>query len=122
DYEAWIDYLRDNSPVSPDFAKRSVRVTGVKPVYASGGQVSVTLSRLDLTSRGAPANSSVSAKLLHGDGESRSLGTKAVTGGTAAPFTFDLPDGETGRMAIEAKAYPSGTTTSIPIVVKKAAT
>ena len=56
DHEAWIDYLTVNSPVSPDFARRSLAVTGLASDYAAGDHVSLTLPKLDLTSLGTPSH------------------------------------------------------------------
>jgi len=117
DYEAWIDYLGEASPVSPDFARRSVQTTGVKSSYGVGSAVSFTLGKLDLTSLGSPANTSVSSKLLYGDGQTRSLGSRSVAGGTSAPIAFTLPAGASGAMTVESTVYPSGTKVTVPLDV-----
>ncbi|WP_290514566.1 5'-nucleotidase C-terminal domain-containing protein, partial [Aeromicrobium sp.] len=122
DYQAFVDYLSDNGPVSPDYARRSVQVNGVKSAYGSGASVTFSLPKLDLTSLGSQKNTSVSARLLYGAGQSRRLGSKGVTAGASAPFTFQLPAGEVGSMNIETTAFPTGTKASIPLLVKKAAT
>ena len=36
DRDAWIDYLKNNSPLSPDFASRSAQVTGVPATIEQG--------------------------------------------------------------------------------------
>lgn len=119
DYEAWIDYLTDNSPVSPDFARRSIAVTGVESSYAAGDTVSVTLPKLDLTSLGSPANTSVSATLKSGD-DTTDLGSFPVTAGSAT-VSFGLPAGLVGGATLELEASPTGTSTSIPLTIDKAA-
>lgn len=118
DYEAWIDYLTDKSPVSPDFARRSIAVNGVKSSYEAGDSVAITLPKLDLTSLGSPANTSVAATLKSGDGTT-DLGSFPVTAGSAT-VSFDLPAGLIGGATVEVEASPSGTKTSIPLTVGKA--
>ncbi|MEV7397261.1 Ig-like domain repeat protein [Aeromicrobium sp. NPDC092404] len=117
DYQAFVDYLTESSPVSPSPLKHAVQTTGVKKQYRVGGNVSFTLSKLDLTSLGSPANTSVSSKLFYGDGKSVSLGSKSVTGGTSAPIAFTLPAGESGAMRVESTAFPSGSKVVVPLDV-----
>jgi len=118
DYQSFIDYLDASSPVSPDFARRSLAVTGVKSSYEAGDSVSVTLPKLDLTSLGSPANTSVTAKLKSG-GTTTDLGSFPVTAGSAT-VAFDLPAGLIGPATLEVEAAPTGTKASIPLVVDKA--
>jgi 5'-nucleotidase len=112
DYEAWIDYLRANAPVSPDFARRAVRVEGLKKEYASGDTVSFSLPALDLTSTGSPKNTSVSVTLLNG-GKETDLGDFPVTAGAATP-SVTLPAGVSGSARLRIDATPSGTSALLP--------
>jgi 5'-nucleotidase len=112
DYEAWIDYLRANAPVSPDFARRAVRVEGLKKEYASGDTVSFSLPALDLTSTGSPKNTSVSVTLLNG-GKETDLGDFPVTAGAATP-SVTLPAGVSGSSRLRIDATPSGTSALLP--------
>ncbi len=118
DYQAWIEYLADNSPVSPDFARQAVQVEGLQDTYPAGGEVSFTLPKLDLTSRGSPANTSVAVSLRQGD-EVTDLGDFDVTDGAAAP-SFTLPSGASGDATIRVVATPSGTTADLPITIESA--
>ena len=62
DRDAWIGFLQDSSPVSPDFARRSVAVTNTTASEVKPGEpVSLTVSKLDLTSLGSPVNKTLSA-------------------------------------------------------------
>jgi 5'-nucleotidase len=112
DRDAWIAYLGANSPVSPSFARRSVQVSGAPstPVLTSD-LVSFTVSKLDLTSLGSPANTVLTAT---SGGEE--LGSFAVTAG-AATVSFTVPDSWVGPREIVLTASPSGTTTVVPITV-----
>ncbi len=112
DYEAWIDYLKDKSPVSPDFARRSVQVTGLAASYPSGATVSFSLPKLDLTSLGSPQNTSISVTLLHG-GKETDLGDFPVTAGAATP-SVTLPAGVSGTARLRIDATPSGTSALLP--------
>ena len=112
DYEAWIDFLADNSPVAPSFAKHAVQVTGVPESVDAGGTVQFDVSGLNLTSRGAPENTSLTVSL--GDTE---LGTVAVAAG-AATVSVHLPAGTPpGTATLTLTAAQSGTTVSVPITV-----
>lgn len=113
DYEAWIDYLTDNSPVSPDFARRSIAVTGLSSSYAAGDRVSLTLPKLDLTSLGAPATTSVEATLYPQGADPIDLGSFPASGGTAT-IAFDLPKGVEGTTRVGIKTSPTGTTAVLP--------
>jgi 5'-nucleotidase len=112
DYEAWIEYLGQHDPVSPDFARRSLDVEGLKASYISGGEVSFTLPKLDLTSLGSPDNTSVTAT-LHLAGDDVDLGSFPVTDG-AATVTFDLPADQVGTATVEVEAVPTGTHATLP--------
>ena len=49
DRDAWIAYIEANSPLSPDFARRSVAAPAIGEVEA-GSEITVDVSKLDLTS------------------------------------------------------------------------
>ncbi|MGH3458794.1 5'-nucleotidase C-terminal domain-containing protein [Aeromicrobium sp.] len=112
DYEAWIEYLQQNDPVSPDFARRSLDVEGLKTSYVSGREVSFTLPKLDLTSLGSPDNTSVKAT-LHLAGDDVDLGSFPVNDG-AATVRFDLPADQVGTATVEVEAAPTGTRATLP--------
>ena len=120
DRDGWIQFFEENSPVDPSYAKHAVQTAGVKKQYRVGSAVSVTLSKLDLTSLGTPAATRVVSKLVY-EGGSRNLGTQAVTNGTSAPIAFTLPAGVGGAMRIESTAYagslPVGTKVTVPLDV-----
>lgn len=112
DYEVWIDHLKAESPVAPDFARHAVQVEGLQQDYTEGDALAVTLPKLDLTSLGSPANTSVAVTLVSG-GTRRDLGEVPVSGGVAR-LTQTLPKGVTGTAHLEVKASPSGTTAVLP--------
>jgi 5'-nucleotidase len=112
DYEAWIDYLRANAPVTPDFARRAVQVEGLQDSYGAGDTVSFSLPRLDLTSLGSPKNTTVALTLLNA-GKETDLGDFPVTDGAASP-SVTLPEGVSGTARLRIDAAPSGTTALLP--------
>ncbi|MTB88545.1 hypothetical protein GGQ26_09325 [Aeromicrobium sp. zg-629] len=117
DYEGWIEYLGAKSPITPDFGRRAVAVTGLQDEYTAGDTVRFSLPKLDLTSLGSPANTSVSATLEYGDGTTKNLGTQAVANGASGTFEFTLPRGAHASPVIRATASPSGTVATIPLSV-----
>lgn len=116
DRDGWVSYFEKNSPISPDFAKRSVEVRGVKAAYEPGERVSLTLPRLDLTSLGSPSNAQLEASLDLG-GTPVDLGTFPVTAG-ASTIAFELPVEAVGSVTLTAEVAPSATTVSVPLMVK----
>lgn len=119
DYEAWIEYLEANDPVSPDFARRSLRVQGLAGTYDAGAEVSFSLPQLDLTSLGSPANTTVTVALVQGETET-ALGEFAVSDG-AASGSLTLPAGVSGDAVLRVVAQPTGTTADLPITIEGAA-
>jgi 5'-nucleotidase len=115
DRDAWISYLRTNSPVSPSFDRRAVAVTGAPTeVLLQGATGSVTLSKLDLTSLGSPVNTEVTASF---EGSSAPAVVVPVTAG-AATVAFTVPSDVVGDVELVATASPSGTVVRIPITVE----
>jgi 5'-nucleotidase len=117
DRDAWIDYIRANSPLSPSFDRRSVQVQGAPTTVKAGAAVSFTVSKLDLTSLGSPANTTLAAGFVAADGTTTPLGSVPVTGGSA---TVDLtvPATASGQGRIVLTAAPSGTTVTLPVAVE----
>ena len=112
DYEAWVDYIADNSPVAPSYAKQAVQVSGVPETVEPGAQVQFSVAGLNLTSRGAPENTTLSVAL--GD---TVLGEVPVTAGAAA-VSVVLPAGlPAGAATLTLTAQPSGTVVSVPVQV-----
>lgn len=112
DRDAWNDFLTRNSPVGPSFARRSAIVTPVPTAAAVGQQLAFTVSSLDLTSIGSPANTSLAVSI-----GGVKLGDVTVTNGSA---TVDLlvPVGTpVGAQTLTAVASPSGTTVTLPVTV-----
>lgn len=116
DRDAWIDYIEDHSPLSPDFARRSAVVTGLPPAWVPGYvEPTFAVSGLDLTSRGAPLNTSLD--LFLDDEEDPMLEAVPIVGG-AASIALDLPDDiALGDHVLTLVAQPSGTTVLVPIEV-----
>ena len=71
DRDVWINYLQNAGTVSPSFARPSVVVSNLMPqtapmapiVVAAGSSVTASLSRLDMTSLGSPANTTLETYL-----------------------------------------------------------
>ncbi len=115
DYEAWMDYIADGSPLSPSFAKQAVQVTGVPETVTAGETVAFQVSGLDMTSRGAPENTALQIAL--GD---TALGEVPVSGG-AASITAALPaDLPSGPVTLTLTAPASGTVVTVTVTVEAA--
>jgi 5'-nucleotidase len=119
DRDAWIAFLRANPDLTPEFDKHAVAVSGLADLPGPGGTTTLTVGSLDLTSLGAPANTTLATRLLalpEGGGEPvvTDLGTVAVQGGAATvPFTVPAA----GAYYLEMTAAPSNTVVTVPILV-----
>lgn len=166
DRDLWINYLEKESgmtaagqtptsTIAPDFARASVVVSNLTPATApmavtsvtAGSAVTASLSRLDLTSLGSPANTTLSTYLVPAaSGVSitglTALATAKITapgdtaGCAAAGVPADLNPGSNGCAKLDVTipadtvagdytlvsvASPSGTAVSLPITVAAAA-
>ena len=110
DYEAWISYLTKYSPVHPKFAKHAVQVQA-EATATVGQEFPISISGLDLTSLGSPANTTVKVTV----GGKTVANRVPVTDG-AANVTINLPN----RGAVVVTAKPSGTKVTVPVTIKKA--
>ncbi|WP_454041653.1 ExeM/NucH family extracellular endonuclease [Cellulosimicrobium sp. Marseille-Q8652] len=126
DRDAWIAYLSGNSPLSPSFARSRVVVDALPGPVTAGEDVSVALSRLDLTSLGSPQNTAVTGYLVPADGTfdpenpGDPVGTATVTDG-AVTLTATVPaDAAEGAYDLWVVSEPSGTTARIPVMVEAA--
>ncbi|RJU01962.1 ExeM/NucH family extracellular endonuclease [Arthrobacter frigidicola] len=125
DRDAWISYLKSNSPLSPSFDRRGVLVENAPTTVQAGGQASFTVSKLDLTSLGSPVNTSLNAAYVGADGVSVDLGNTPVTAGSAA-VTVTIPTTANGPGRIVLTAAESKTTVTLfvtaePVVAEKPA-
>lgn len=108
DLDLLTDQLEKTSPVSPDFARHQVDVSGTLPeTVGAGDEVDVSLSNLDLTSQGSPANASVLAFAVDGD-DYRQLGSFPVSLGSA-DVSFTVPADLAGEHELALVAEPSRT-------------
>jgi 2',3'-cyclic-nucleotide 2'-phosphodiesterase (5'-nucleotidase family) len=112
DYEAWIDFIGANSPLSPDFARQAVGVSPAPTTVAPGGQLQFTVSQLDLTSLGSPQNTVVHVNL-----GAVALGDVTVTDGTAQVDVTVPGDTAPGDYLVTLVADPSMTVVTLPVTV-----
>ncbi|MBG6183341.1 5'-nucleotidase [Arthrobacter sp. CAN_A214] len=117
DRNAWIDYIKANSPLSPSFDRRGMVVQGAPSAVRAGDAVSFNVSKLDLTSLGSPVNTSLTAKYVAADGSSTDLGSFPVSGGAAA-VAVTVPASASGAGSIVLVAGESQTTVTLPVTVE----
>ncbi|SEA53509.1 ExeM/NucH family extracellular endonuclease [Leifsonia sp. 21MFCrub1.1] len=119
DRDAWISYIQKNSPLSPSFAKRGVGVSGVPTgTLQRGQQVTLQVSKLNLTSLGSPANTKLD---LTWNG-SAPIGSVPVDAAGSATVAFTVPADAAGASALVLTAPDSGTTVRVPLTVADAPT
>jgi 5'-nucleotidase len=118
DRDAWIGYLQKSSPVSPDFARRSVAVTNTTaPEVKPGEPITLAVSKLDLTSLGSPVNTALSAVFTDSAGTTTQLGSVPVTAG-AASVSLSVPAGAAaGTGSLVLTAVESGTVVTVDVTV-----
>ncbi|MDQ0707715.1 5'-nucleotidase [Arthrobacter woluwensis] len=120
DRDAWMAFLKANSPVSPDFARRSVAVVNSTPANVKAGEkIQAAVSKLDLTSLGSPVNTSLEATFTDAAGKVTALGAVPVSAG-AATVSLAVPAGAAaGAGVLQLKAAESGTTVKLSVTVAK---
>ena len=107
DRDLWIDYLVDQQVLAPDFARQQIDESGMPATVSPGDQVSFTLDKLNLTSKGSPENTSV--KVFARTASSQiDLGTFPVTNG-AATIDLIVPAKVPNRSPLVVMAVPSMT-------------
>ena len=118
DRDAWITYLRTHDPASPDFARRSVAVVNTTAAEVkSGDSITLAVSKLDLTSLGSPANTSLRAEFTDAAGTVTALGSVPVAAG-AASVSVAVPAGAAaGTGTLVLTAVDSGTAVTTAVVV-----
>ncbi len=115
DRDLWINYLKTNKPLSPDFAREQVYVKGFPTdTVRAGDKVSAVFTQLDMNSVGAPTNTRLDLVKVKNDGSTVVFGTAAVTAGTARAL-FTVRGGKEVRIV----AQPSGTTLARSVVRTK---
>jgi 5'-nucleotidase len=123
DRDAWISYLKDSSPITPSFARTRTVTPALPGTVKAGTTTGVSLSGLDLTSLGAPRNTTVETFLVPAGGTAEqgvSLGTAPVTeGATSASVTVPATTAA-GEYQLLVQASPSGTTARLPVTVEAA--
>ena len=119
DRDAWIDYITAKSPLSPSFAANQASVTGAPTIaVAPGDTVGFTISDVDLTSLGAPANTEFT---LNWVGSSANLGSAPVDTSGAFPVSVTVPADATENSVIELTSAATGTVVRVAITVEPTA-
>ena len=122
DWSAFLGYLENESPISPDFARAGINLEGVYQgqKLKAGSEVTVTASNLNVPSVGAPAVTEIAVDLL--DLTTRKATTAPVTDG-AGTVTFTVPDvKDTSAALFSIDASPTGTTGLVPVELVAAGT
>lgn len=115
DRDAWIAYLEANPGLTPEFDERAVGVPALPEEVTAGTELAFPVTGLNLTSLGAPENTTLDVQL-----DGTSIGTAAVTAG-AAQVAVTVPAGTTaGAHVLTLVAAPSGTTVTLPLTVAAA--
>ncbi|GAB2524127.1 bifunctional metallophosphatase/5'-nucleotidase [Paramicrobacterium agarici] len=112
DRDAWMEYIKTNSPVSPSYDRRAVAVEGfpTEPVEA-GTSFELGLSKLNLTSLNVPQETGLTIAL---DGEQ--IGTAEVVDG-AANARITIPADVEGDHTLTLTGDENGTVVTFPVTV-----
>nr|WP_230684734.1 5'-nucleotidase C-terminal domain-containing protein [Cellulomonas sp. JZ18] len=118
DRDAWIAYLQANPGLAPDFRERAVAVPALPQSVEAGAELTFPVTGLNLTSLGAPENTSLEVRL-----DDVVLGTAPLARGegpdASGTVTVTVPEGTApGTRTLTLVAQPSGTTVTLPLVVE----
>ncbi len=124
DLQAFVDYVRANTPISPDFGQRSVGVAITAPDadgYTAGDEVTLSLSSLLFTNTG-DREAEVVVTL-----DGITVGTAAIdptvvntTDETGrATVTFTVPEGVVGAQQLVITVPDNGTRADFPIQIEE---
>lgn len=118
DRDAWIRYLQEHNPASPDFARRTVSVVNTTAAAVKGGDaMTLEVSKLDLASLGSPANKSLTAVFTDAAGTSTPLGTVPAASGAATVNLAVPAKAAAGVGTLTLTAIESGTVVKVTVVV-----
>ncbi|HWL41311.1 MAG TPA: S8 family serine peptidase [Ilumatobacter sp.] len=126
DRDVWIQYIRDNSPLTPSFARQSVLVNELPSSVAAGADLEFTVgapdvfntapgpssTTLDMHSLGSPQNTSLDVRL-----GGLSIGTATVTNGIANVNVTVPASTPAGDYVLTLVAAPSNTEVTISLTV-----
>lgn len=122
DLTAFVDYIGENTPVTPDLAQRSVGVRLSAPAaaagYLPGEEVTATLSSLLFTKAG-PTSGDATVALgddVLGTAPLDPAITDALDEQGSATVTFTIPEGVSGAQALTVTG-PGGTAVDVPITI-----
>lgn len=116
DRDAWIDYLKANSPVSPDFSQRGIIVQGAPSSVDVGDEVTFEVSNLDSASLGAPQIEELEVAFLDAEGNAEVVTKETVSNGTAT-VSFTVPSNAADSATLMLSANPTNTEAFIPVAV-----
>lgn len=132
DSDVWIQYLKDNKPVSPDFARRAVQVKGLPTGEVKAGDTfTLSVKGLNLTSADSPQNTELAAsfapkaqakqpaRAAQAAPAALEAGQATVSDG-AAELLVTVPESAAGSSSLTLVAQPSGTTVQLPVKVAAA--
>jgi 5'-nucleotidase len=117
DRDGWIKYLEDNSPLSPNFAKRTTEVSPLPTTAVPGERLQFAVSTLDMKSLGSPQNTALHIAIGGVD-----IGTVPVVNGAAAVDIVVPSNVPSGAQTLTLLADPTNTLVSIPVTVPAAIT
>ena len=111
--QSWLEYLGSTYGLEANYGRQGVQISDVPTTVAVGGDLSFSVSGLDLTSLGAPQNTRMAVNI---DGDR--VVQVPVSGG-AAEVSVTVPEWlSPGSHLLTLRAKPSGTLVTLPFVVQ----
>ncbi|RWR20066.1 ExeM/NucH family extracellular endonuclease [Microbacterium enclense] len=111
DRDGWISFLRANPGLTPDFTARGVQVSGLPASVEPGADLMFTVSNVDLTSLGAPSNTSLSVSFAGAES------AEVPISGGVANVTLTVPADAADALEVQLRAQPTGTQVTVPLSV-----
>ncbi|MFT8331456.1 ExeM/NucH family extracellular endonuclease [Bifidobacterium psychraerophilum] len=117
DRDAWISYISQHSPLSADYARRSVAVKGLPAgAVKAGSSFAAEFSKLSLTSGGATQEQGLVASI-----NGVEVGRSAVADGNSR-LSVTVPSGVSGALTLQVRGESTGLVMNYPLTVVASAT
>lgn len=92
DFDGWVEYIKNHSPMTPSYQKLGVEVKGMPATVKPGDDITLTLGSLKLTSGGVPDPKKLDAFFVGGDNEQLQIQQTLEPGVSEQTIKIHVPE------------------------------